>query len=788
MTGIFTYSANLPHYTCFLFTPSIIHYTQPSNPNSSISISISISDHRPTTSDHHDHDSWSRPIATTSTFAAAISSSLPRPPLLCFEPNIHSRPTSSSLNPYFQFQKQCKGAVKLELRCPQSVGGVVIDPHPDWSFDSLLSELSSIEKRLNSSSPFPLPFTKTKFREVSSAKSVLKGGFVMRVDETENVEEDIQEEDHDRRLVAGRRFTCDEFYISDDSEDESPHETQYLLMEKVGLVEGALSELTHEHRLSITEEIRNQILALETDLLNENKKFTSSLAQVKKYTEARREMHRKLDMQYQRRIMIYGGPRKGLATPLLLEESTVNVTCAEQCIAVDHLLFFLCICAEALDNHLTAIQRDHEHKSQIEERKIRDDAAIEEAKRREKALQEEKLWQEKVRAETEARLEAEKKRAEEAKAAALEAAEKVAAEDLARAAAAVVAPKEATSGSGILKDQSNKSGSDGVKKVQQAGNIIKCAESALTLEEKRLQIYKEVAVKNEALGLGASSVYGSHVSKIQRLIKQVSGTKENIRNKVDQLTKIFFDSSCPQSISIAMFAEKIIDQCVNPNKALFAYAHVIVLVASQVPLAMDLVLAKLNRVCIYTVPKYINYSKSAFDTNEAYHKAIGYKEEDGEIESEESYVSRIESYMKLYGALVQTQVESVQNRHGMGEGWAWLARFLNALPANLYTAVALQAFLEAAGFGLYRRYKSHFKKLLNVIYRDFVNALKQRGGDAKLNKVITSIQTYIESNRFLEEPEGRSLQGSLLSHTFVPESEYSEPSYHRPANRFYYQY
>ncbi|GMP82594.1 hypothetical protein CsSME_00036833 [Camellia sinensis var. sinensis] len=299
-------------------------------------------------------------------FASATSSSLlrtehPQPPYLIFIEPVFSIP-------------ETMGAVKLELRCPQSVGGVVIDPHPDWSFDSLLSELSSIEKRLNSSSPFPLPFTKTKFREVSSAKSVVKGGFVMRVDETENVEEDIQEEDHDRRLVAGRRFTCDEFYIRnrgiailienchlvarflqlrtypdlncnprfDDSEDESPHETQYLLMEKVGLVEGALSELTYEHRLSITEEIRNQILALETDLLNENKKFTSSLAQVKKYTEARREMHRKLDMQYQRRIMIYGGPRKGLATPLLLEESTVNVTCAEQCIAVDHLLFFLC--------------------------------------------------------------------------------------------------------------------------------------------------------------------------------------------------------------------------------------------------------------------------------------------------------------------------------------------------------------------------------------------------------------------------------------------------------------
>lgn len=57
--------------------------------------------------------------------------------------------------------------------------------------------------------------------------------------------------------------------------------------------------------------------------------------------------------------------------------------------------------AEALDNHLTAVQRDHERKSQIEERKIRSDAAYEEAKRRERALQEEKLRQEKVKAEAE---------------------------------------------------------------------------------------------------------------------------------------------------------------------------------------------------------------------------------------------------------------------------------------------------------------------------------------------------------------------------------------------------
>ena len=61
-------------------------------------------------------------------------------------------------------------------------------------------------------------------------------------------------------------------------------------------------------------------------------------------------------------------------------------------------IFGWCGSAEALDNHLTSIQRDHELKSQIEERKIKSDAAHEEAKRKEKALQEERLRQESARA------------------------------------------------------------------------------------------------------------------------------------------------------------------------------------------------------------------------------------------------------------------------------------------------------------------------------------------------------------------------------------------------------
>ncbi|KAF3641595.1 hypothetical protein FXO38_21556 [Capsicum annuum] len=62
----------------------------------------------------------------------------------------------------------------------------------------------------------------------------------------------------------------------------------------------------------------------------------------------------------------------------------------------------------------------------------------------------------------------------------------------------------------------------------------------------------------------------------------------------------------------------------NFNSAVYAYGRVIVHVTSKVPLAMDILIAELNKVCIFTVPKYIVYSEAAFQSKEAYYKAIGY--------------------------------------------------------------------------------------------------------------------------------------------------------------------
>nr|XP_018632496.1 protein GLE1-like [Nicotiana tomentosiformis] len=133
--------------------------------------------------------------------------------------------------------------------------------------------------------------------------------------------------------------------------------------------------------------------------------------------------------------------------------------------------------------------------------------------------------------------------------------------------------------------------------------------------------------------------------------------------------------------------------------------------------------------------------------------------------------------------LWQTAVEGFQNLHGVREGCAWIARFLNVLPTNLYTAAALQDFLEMAGFALHKRYKTQFRKMLDIIAKDFLTALKDRG-DAKLNKVIVNIRNYIESNQFLKEPEGGSLMSNLESHNFTPESA-PQQQYGYQQNRYY---
>ncbi|KAH9621013.1 hypothetical protein KSS87_022217 [Heliosperma pusillum] len=609
----------------------------------------------------------------------------------------------------------------LDPPFPKSVNGLSLDPNPNWSFTDLLSELNSLQARLTpSNSPLaPTPFTKSLSRETRGfAKREINQNkaFIMQV--TDFDFDDSDQEKNSTDLVPAACFGCNHIYTSEseDSDDEAIQPLQVHSINKMGMAEIAFLETTHQHKLGVTEEIRNQVTSLEAQLMAEKEKYASAIVREEKAIEARREMDRKLDMHYQRKI------------------------------------------AEALDNHLTAIQRDHEHRAQIEERRIRDDAAVEEAKRKERAFHEEKLRQLKAK-EEEARRDA-AKRAEESKAAeeaekSKEAAEKLTSE---KSAAASAIPQHVVSTSSAVNVPSG---------VQLAGNLLRAAENALKLEERRLQSYKELEDRNHSLLSGANTDLRPKEREIARRIKQISGSVENVVSKTSEFLKIFNDPALPQSITIAIFAKKVISIYETPNSnfnsSAFACGHVIVYVSAQVPAVMNSLLAEFHKACMYTVPKHLTYSEAAFQTKQRYFKAIGFREEDGNLETMDQYLERLRSYMKLYGALVQTEAQGVQNMHGLEEGWTWLARFLNALPANVFTAVALEAFLRMAGFALHKKYKDQFRKVLTAISREFVHKLKAIG-NSRINSVVTRLEDYIESNRFLEEPEGWRLKTTLLSH------------------------
>ncbi|XP_042430731.1 protein GLE1-like isoform X1 [Zingiber officinale] len=610
--------------------------------------------------------------------------------------------------------------IQLEPPCSKSSLVVAsVDPDQQWTMDDFVAGLQALELKLGfSSSKIPSPLKQLE-------RVLLQESEMHMLDKT-RCESD---------QVAGWRMTCPDFDSSDfegSVDDLSFETTKSYAMDKQNLEKSIFLELERQSQLRLKEELRSKLADLVASQRSEINRSASAMTQISKYVEVKQEMDRKLDRQYQRKI------------------------------------------AEMLDSHLSAVQRDHEQRSLIEERRLRDDAAFEEAKKR--ALIEEKHRREKVKAEAEAKLKA-AKLAEEAERTTMEAAQRAAKESaetetvsIREAAASEDARKKSTDD-----DNTNTKDTTSLPKMPKEplltdGIKVLATDAALKAEIKRLKIYNEVI---ENPNLPSQKELDRRGRQISKILKQLTGTVENVRTKKDALVNILSTDipGCPSSISATMFAKQVIAWCEDStgtfDSTVFACGRVILLVTSKIPDVMDFLVAEFHKVCIYTVPKYLQPSDQA-SQNDDYWKMIGYHEKDGKIESSESYLNRVQSYMKLYAAIIQTQIEGIRNPHGLGKGWSWLARFLNALPANKSTAYALEAFLKMAGFALYRKYKYQFKKMLDVISRSYLPAVRlKEKGDRKIVEVVKKLEQYLEHEMFRKEPDGWRLHDGLLSKELV---------------------
>jgi len=624
--------------------------------------------------------------------------------------------------------------LKLDLPL-KNARGVSFDPDPDWTLDELKTELEAIEEKysiplLSENKPCSRSGSIFSCRDLSTVADFGRSRkpFVMRAfdDDFDSSDEDADVDVEDGDISRGVYGSSPpEINSTSDSEAENdqldPEVAENELMPRTGVVEGSLFELERERILRVQEEIRERIISSLADLEAETERSVTALQLVEKDREAKREMARRVDKQYQRKI------------------------------------------AEARDNHLSAVQRDHQQRSQIEERRIRKEAAVEEARKREKEARENKERQEKARAEAEAKLKAEMKAAAEARKAAAEAEKKAAAEAEKKAAeeaekkAAAEAEKKAKGEEKSWESQQKSS-----PRTLSTGINVKVAETAAKVEAERIGKLK--ALEDECQALRSNPNLSKELKNCERQIgvrlRQITGTQEQVRAKSTELFQMITGSRIPQCILLTGFAVKAVSQCetqtLSLNSIAFALARVIVLVTSQVPIAMDLVLAEFHKACIFTVPKYIPYSKIAFESENAYYKTVGYREDNGKIESTDNYLARMKAYVTLYAAIIQTDIPGVNNLHGVKDGWAWMARFLNALPPNRFTAAALEIFLKIAGFRLFQAYPKPFTKILNALSREFIDRLKSQN-DPDSNPVISNLETYLISQQFRKEPEGRAL-------------------------------
>ncbi len=209
---------------------------------------------------------------------------------------------------------------------------------------------------------------------------------------------------------------------------------------------------------------------------------------------------------------------------------------------------------------------------------------------------------------------------------------------------------------------------------------------------------------------------------------------------------------------IVTMSEKVIEQaetqvCLHTPSA-FPIAQVVLDVGIHqkmlIPVLVHLMMAR----CPYAVPRYVEREEGR--TDQAHRLAMGYLLIEGnQIEGEQTYTERMAGMISLYGAIVQGEPTiGVANVYGIENGWVWLASILNIKPHPI-TPFVICAFLENAGYVMWRKYKDHFVKLMHFVRTQYLQMIPPGSVAAKTRMEIYIGAFFKKAQPSLCEPEGR---------------------------------
>eukprot|EP00890_Picochlorum_soloecismus_P006456 jgi/Picsp_1/6811/NSC_04150-R1_protein len=251
-------------------------------------------------------------------------------------------------------------------------------------------------------------------------------------------------------------------------------------------------------------------------------------------------------------------------------------------------------------------------------------------------------------------------------------------------------------------------------------------------------------------------------------VQQISATQEQVGKKSTNLLHFISDQhSLQQKFCLVTLANKMLSQCEVQVTRLHSFAfplgEVSVAVGQRYPDFLPVLLALMQKECPLIVPSlYLLGKDGVKDTK--YFKSMAFKLEpasemgarDGKssllVEAEEEYVNRLQGYVRLYAAILQSD-KSVDG-FGPGACWTYAAHLLNALPACRYSACALDAFLSIAGYKMFLSFKSQFLKLMAYTKDIF---LQELSAVADATAVATRLHSYIDMQDYRRIPKGRNM-------------------------------
>ncbi|KAI9142967.1 GLE1-like protein-domain-containing protein [Paraphysoderma sedebokerense] len=258
-------------------------------------------------------------------------------------------------------------------------------------------------------------------------------------------------------------------------------------------------------------------------------------------------------------------------------------------------------------------------------------------------------------------------------------------------------------------------------------------------------------------------------TNVKRRIGQVTNDTREIERVAKEISEILDSSKQQGELAYAwllnrmakQFAEQAEAEVSVKIEAAFPLAHVIVLILSRHPSFVNIFNARFMKRCPYVVPRYPKKppplpSDSEAVTRKKQMKEFRYKEKgDGEYESEERHVERMNGLLAVWLAVAQTKsyVNGVVNPLGMPTVWRWFARLLN-MPPRRITPALITTFLQVAGYNFLNTYTSQAQKLISYVESDMIPRIPDKAVAAKTRLELFLKDEYKNFGGRMNPPKG----------------------------------